>query len=423
MPETSIRKLILTALFLSAFLAHQAVCDVSGADCADTVKMKMIVANPSDSEVNTVPVKIYLPKGISADEIMDAGKFQISYDFERALYSASQEVMLEPKETVTMEIEMKDIWIISEDELAGLKKHTEEIIKAMRGSEYSGQVETLGQSVIERIGRILERQRQAGLPVEEKISGYEMHAAVLKEIKKDIGVLEDLAIEKNVPLGAVFMGEGSDVTGASGRTGDKAIDSEIARTVKFMIGASNTSPEKSIMPLKYYLPSEARPEYIVDNGGLDVGYDYNKGAHYVYKDAVELAPQERKEFTVEIKDIWVIPISQINAIKAHSRKLAQDVAGSQYEKTALQLSQKIVAALDIILEAQRDTAASVERHIGDYRKNLIKFDEARKDTARLEHIVIQAGGSAGVARTRRTRYPPGRARAPALYRAARRPRK
>ena len=359
--------------------------------------MKMIVANPSENEMRTVPVKIYLPKGISADEVINDGKFRIDYDFERALYSAFQEVVLEPKETVTLEVEMTDIWVIPEDELTGLKKHAEDIIKALQGSEYSAQVKILGDSVIERIEKILERQRLAGLPVEEKISGYEMHAAVLKEVKKDIGVLEDLAIEKNIPLGADFMGEGPDAAGASGRSEDKVIDEESTRTVKFMIEASNASPEKSIMPLKYYLPSEARPEYIVESGGLDVGYDYNRGAHYVYKDAIELAPQEKREFIVEIKDIWVIPGSQISAAKAHSRKLAENAAGSKYEKTASQLSQKIIAALDGILEAQRDTGVSVERHIGDYRKNLIKFDEAGKDAARLEHIVIQAGGSVGVA--------------------------
>ncbi|MCX5667065.1 MAG: hypothetical protein NTY34_01980, partial [Candidatus Omnitrophica bacterium] len=118
--EAPIRKLILITLFLSVFLTHDAIRQASGAYSAQTVKMKMIVANPSENEMRTVPVKIFLPKGISADEVINDGKFRIDYDFERALYSAFQEVVLEPKETVALEVEMTDIWVIPEDELTGL---------------------------------------------------------------------------------------------------------------------------------------------------------------------------------------------------------------------------------------------------------------------------------------------------------------
>jgi hypothetical protein len=39
----------------------------------------------------------------------------------------------------------------------------------------------------------------------------------------------------------------------------------------------------------------------------------------------------------------------------------------------------------------------VERHIGDYRANLAKLDEIKKDIAKLEKLVTYTGGSVGLA--------------------------
>ena len=68
---------------------------------------------------------------------------------------------------------------------------------------------------------------------------------------------------------------------------------------------------------------------------------------------------------------------------------------SKYKGPAKYLAAKIVSSLDNITAAQNNANVSVERHIGNYRENLKKFDEVRKDISKLERLVIQAGGSVG----------------------------
>ena len=364
---------------------------------AGTVKLKMIVANPSATEIKTVPVKTYLPKGINPEDISDKGKFEIGYDFDKSLYYAYQEVTLNPNESVTLELSMQDIWVIPQEEINSLKGHAQKIVSSLKNTELYNQAKILGDSVASRLDKITEIQASAHADKEQDISNYEANSAVLKEVKKDVGVLEDLAMES----GGV-TGIGSDgLVGISASSTEPVkaqytdLDIKELGTVKFKIEISNPSDKEADVPLKYYLPVEVKPEYMVDKGGLDVGYDYQRGVQYVYKGSVKLAPNEKKEFTIEIKDVWTIPQQQINVLKAHTEKLIGILEESKYKGPAKYLAAKIVSSLDNITAAQNNANVSVERHIGNYRENLKKFDEVRKDISKLERLVIQAGGSVG----------------------------
>jgi len=365
---------------------------------AGTVKLKMIVANPSATEIKTVPVKTYLPKGINPEDISDKGKFEIGYDFDKSLYYAYQEVTLNPNESLTLELSMQDIWVIPQEEINSLKDHTQKIVSSLKNTEFYDQAKILGESVVSRLDKITEIQASSQANTEQGISNYEASSAVLKEAKKDVGVLEDMVLESGGLTGIGSEGLIGEAASAAEPIKAQYTDLDIKKlgTVKFKIGLSNSSGKEADIPLKYYLPVEVKPEYIVDKGGLDAGYDYERGVQYVYKDKVKLAPKEKKEFTIEIKDIWMIPQQQISVLKAHTEKLMGILADSKYKEPAKYLAAKIIFSLDNITSTQNNVNVSVERRIGDYRENLRKFDKARKDTSKLEKLVIQSGGSAGL---------------------------
>ncbi len=364
---------------------------------ASTVKLKMIAANPSATEIKTLPVKTYLPKGINPQDISDKGKFEIGYDFDKSLYYAYQEVTLNPNESVTLELSMQDNWTVPIDEINSLKDHTQKIVSSLKNTELYNQAKILGESVVSRLDKITEIQASAQANTEQEISNYEASSAVLKEVKKDVGVLEDLAMESGGLTGIGSEGLIGEAASTVEPLNVQYTDLDINKlgTVKFKIELSNPSDKEADIPLKYYLPVEVKPEYIVDKGGLDVGYDYKRGVQYVYKDNVKLASKEKKEFTIEIKDIWTIPQQQISVLKAHTEKLMGILADSKYKEPAKYLAAKIISSLDNITSAQNNVNVSVESHIGDYRDNLKKFDEARKEISRLERLVIQSGGSVG----------------------------
>lgn len=388
------RKLIICFLVsVICLLTHDAIRTTHYA-CAETVKLKMIVANPSETEVKTIPVKFYLPKEIKPEDIIDREKFEIGYDFEKSLYYIHQEVTLEPKETITLGIGMNDVWIIPAEDLEQLRGHAEKILAGLKNSEYYNQAKILAASISERLEAVLKKQNQGGLTVEQRISHHSANAAVIKEVKKDIAVLEDLAVEvsglSGLPV-SELMGE-SVSAGEPAFIENAAPDIENAGTVKFKIELSNNLTEKKVVPLKYYLPLEVRPEYIVNKDDLDVSYDYQKGVYYAHKDAVNLAPNEKKEFVIEVKDVWRIPEQRIEILRAHTAKLTGMLAGPEYKGFAKSLNDRIIAGLNKIKNTQDNPPESVEKHIGNYRANLVKLDEIKKDVVKLEKLVMQAGG-------------------------------
>jgi len=364
-----------------------------------SVKLKAIVANPSETEAKTVPVKFYLPKEIRPEDVTDRGRFEIGYDPEKSLYYVHQELTLEPKETVTLEIGMNDVWIIPAQEIEHLRQQAEKILAALKNSEYHDQAKILTASLLCRLDAIAQKQNQSGLTVEQRVSEHSANIAVFNDVKKDIAVLEDLALE----VGGTSALPASGLIGESAPIGKLVSvenitpDIEKAGTVKFQIKLSNDSTEKKITSLKYYLPIEVKPEYIVSKGELNAAYDYQKGIYYVYKDAVDLAPNEKKEFIIEVKDIWKIPGQMIGILKAHTEKLSGMLVGSAHKDFAKSLNDKIISDLDNIKVVQDNPTSSVERHIGDYRVNLAKLDEIKKDIAKLEKLVMHTGGSAGLA--------------------------
>lgn len=392
------KRILLITLFLSLFLTYDAIRTTHNA-YAEAVKLKMIVANPSETEVKTVPVKFYVPKEIKPEDITNRGKFEVGYDFEKSLYYVYQEVTLEPKESITLEIGMNDVWVIPAQEIEALRQQADKVLAALKDSEYYNQAKILTASVSSRLDAILQKQTQSDLSVEERIFQYNADIAVLKDIKKDIAILEDLAMEvgglQGVPASGLLGEDAS--SGKLASIENISPDIENARTVKFQIELSNSSAEKKIMPLKYYLPIEVKPEYIVNKGELDAAYDYQKSIYYVYKDAVNLAPNEKKEFIIEVKDVWRIPVQLIEVLKAHTEKLSAMLAGSEYKEFAKSLNDKIISELDDIKTAQGLPPKSVERHIGDYRLNLERLNEVKKDIAKLEKLVTQTSGSVGVA--------------------------
>jgi hypothetical protein len=382
------RKLIIALLLLAAW--QLVTGDLSHA----SVVLKMIVANPSDTDVKTVPVKSYLPKGVEPEHIIDLGNFNIGYDYEQSLYYVHRDVTLGPKETIELKVEMENIWIVSNDEIKSISGQVTKIMGMLEKSEYYRQARMLGDNILERLDEITKRQDQVGVSADRQLSDYETNLKMLREAKRDVGALEDLVIETGGIPGEKLIGSSEGLQATSLDEADKAgLELEI---LKLKIAVTNPLHEKKIVPLEYYLPEELTPRFIVDSGGLDVGFDHVKGLHYVYKKALELNPKETKEFTVEVNDVWFIPDVHIETMRTHAGKLAQILSATDFRDSALFLSEQAAALLGEISKTQSQKDVLMERRVANYRRNLGRFEEAKKNLAKLERLVIQTGGTPGL---------------------------
>lgn len=366
------------------------------ADPPQDVKLKIMVTNSSETEEKTIPAKTYLPEGVTPEDIIDKGGFEIDYDTEKNLYFVFQKVNLKPKESVTFEVVMKNIWVIPEEEIIVLYNQVNKILEILQKSPFYNQAREFGASIISRLKKIAETQGLAGAGIKESISNYKANIIILAEVKKDVGVLEDLAIQEGGIPGEKLMGEDEEDIDIIPQEEDIGPDSRQLKTVKFRLKISNPQEEARTTAVKYYLPAEVLPEYLLDKGGLEVLYDYYKGSHYVYKDDIRLAPHEEKEFILSIKDVWRIPEERIEVLRLHAEKLMNMLKKSEYKELSASLFNKISDDLNNIEALQEKTDISVNSRIGSYRLNSQRYKDAKKELAKLERLVIQAGGSPGL---------------------------
>ncbi|MFH0731479.1 MAG: hypothetical protein V2A72_00970 [Candidatus Omnitrophota bacterium] len=167
----------------------------------------------------------------------------------------------------------------------------------------------------------------------------------------------------------------------------------IAENRTFQITAFNPSPDKTqAASIKKYLPSEVKPENIVDNGGLDIEYDAETSRYFVYKKDLELKPRETKTFTVETQDVWLVPENKLSDIGERVDIILRQLEETEYYIKAKEIADTIYPRLNEIRVTQADDAASNQSHIGIYRQNLTIVSQIEADATRLEKILVTAGG-------------------------------
>ncbi len=172
-----------------------------------------------------------------------------------------------------------------------------------------------------------------------------------------------------------------------------AIEMAAAATLTFRYSAVNPSAtKKQAVTIKKYLPVEVTPADIIDAGGLEVEYDEAKALYYVYKNNVELAPKEIRNFEVEVNDIWMVPEYKLSELKGRTEAVLTHLEGTEFYAKAKEIADTIYPRVEEIRTSQMDDTISKQRHIGAYRQNLITKGDIENDIARMEKILVTAGG-------------------------------
>jgi hypothetical protein len=164
-------------------------------------------------------------------------------------------------------------------------------------------------------------------------------------------------------------------------------------SVKFRIVALNPSKTKTQKTeIKYYLPAEVKPKDISDTAGLDLEYDSEKSIYYVYKPDLELSPGEMRVFEVEVEDIWFLEQNKLLELKNRTDIVLGKLETTPYYTKAKEIADTIYPRLDEIALSQKDDSINREQHIGIYRQNLLTLGQVKEDIARMEKILVTAGG-------------------------------
>ena len=159
---------------------------------AANVILKMQVANPSKTDGQAVPLKVYLPKEVSPSDIVDLGDLKLDYDPDTGMYYVHDNVDLGPGESKVQKVEMKDVWVFTEDELSTFVNQAKEMAKQLEGTPYASEAAALLVGIDEKVQGILKRQSDTADKPSEHIRAYRQGISLLNTIRQDVDALEKL---------------------------------------------------------------------------------------------------------------------------------------------------------------------------------------------------------------------------------------
>ena len=157
-----------------------------------SIIMKMQVENPSKTESQTVPVKVYLPKEVSPKDILDLGDLKLDYDPETGMYYVHNSVDLEPGQAKVKKVEMADVWVFTEEQLNSFVKEAKDMAIQLADTPYGAEASALVIGIEEKVQGILKRQEETADRPSEHIRAYRQGISLLNTIREDVLALERL---------------------------------------------------------------------------------------------------------------------------------------------------------------------------------------------------------------------------------------
>ncbi|MCK5180029.1 MAG: hypothetical protein KAR32_10905, partial [Candidatus Omnitrophica bacterium] len=167
----------------------------------ESIELSVVVVNPSDVKTQTVQIKTYLPKEITPDMIIDASGLDIEFDSEQSMYYVyKDEVKLNPAETKTFNIELKDAWVIPQGRLDSLKVQTESIVTRLEGSQFYESAKLLGETIYNALDTVALTQDDDTVSRRSHIGIYRNNLKIVAQVKDDVDRLEkQLVVASSLP--------------------------------------------------------------------------------------------------------------------------------------------------------------------------------------------------------------------------------
>ena len=160
---------------------------------AATIKMRVVVVNPSESKTQTKSIKNYLPKEVTMKDIKDAGELEIEYDESQGMfYAFKNDIQLAPGETKTFELVMDDVFTVHEDALKQVRGRTDNLMAQFKGKPYFDQADAIAKTIYSRLDDISKTQNDNAVNRQQHIAYFRDNLKTLEAIRADLEKLEKL---------------------------------------------------------------------------------------------------------------------------------------------------------------------------------------------------------------------------------------
>ncbi len=170
------------------------------------MEMSVVVVNPSKAKAQSVPIKMDLPQEVTPKDIIDSAGLDVEFDTDRSIYYLYKEaVLLKPGETRTYNVEIRDVWVVPQEEIDSLRKQTEFVVKRFEGNEFYEAAKSLGDTILQSLDTVVRTQNDATVSRRRHIGVHRDNVKIVSQVKENIAMLENkLMLPKARPIPEVL---------------------------------------------------------------------------------------------------------------------------------------------------------------------------------------------------------------------------
>ncbi len=158
------------------------------------ITLRVVAMNPSDAD-QIVPVKVYLPMETKPEDIIYKEDLEVGYDTQQGSYYVHGEYTLKPKEVLEKEIELKDIWVIDEAQVALLRQEAKSITDDFKKTNYAEKAALIYQGIDKKLQEVSQMQEVSSVSPGYHISNYRNSISLLNSAKADLLAAKTLLAE------------------------------------------------------------------------------------------------------------------------------------------------------------------------------------------------------------------------------------
>ena len=166
----------------------------------DSVVLSFLITNP-ESATQTLQFKAYLPQEVTPDDIMDADGLTVDYDPTAQSYFVSSPITLGAGQSVTKNVEIKDIWVFLADQISSLKQKIETYTNTLTNTQYQAEGSLLTADASGALANIESAQAASYDTPQDHIVVYRSNLALVNQANDDITKLQNLVTEAGASSG------------------------------------------------------------------------------------------------------------------------------------------------------------------------------------------------------------------------------
>ena len=356
---------------------------LSPATMGAKIILKISMANPLD-KAQTKEVRSNLPPGVGTNAVLNLDGLDLRYDVKQDLYYVYKKVDLPPKAKVDYLVEIRDIWLIAEEEMDLLGRRADALAEQLDGTDFETVAIERRDGIQKDLEKICATQKantiSAGTPAVRHIRVYHTNKSLLEDVRTRIGELENLVLATGGDPGELI----GVLEGTPEPNRDVPLNPEEYREAVIRIVVRNTSPTVTrTVDIKRALPTEITSQDVLNADGLQITTDVKKGITYVVRDDVELKPEETLTYNVRIRDKWNINRPRCVKLRESASNLLVRVAEAGGHPSMEGMLTNAMAEISAIEREPTPTELNA-RYVAFFREQAERLDRIERRMYRVE---------------------------------------